>query len=184
VLENEVIPCFYSRDEAGLPRDWIGRMRESMARLTTRFSSNRMLREYVEQYYLPLAAARGRRTVEVAAGLQDWEEQLMRHWQRLHFGNVGSTRTQAGHRFEVQVYLDEMPAEAVSVELYADPVGEGGPVRQPLQRGTLLAGAANAYVYHGTVPDTRPATDYTARIIPAHADAIVPHEAGFILWHR
>ncbi|MGD8312641.1 MAG: alpha-glucan family phosphorylase, partial [Gammaproteobacteria bacterium] len=184
VLENEVVPCFYRRDESGLPREWIGRMRESMASLTTRFSSNRMLREYVERYYLPLAKARRRRSVEVAAGLQDWERQLTLHWQRLHFGNVSSTRTEAGYRFEIQVYLDEMPVEAVSVELYADPVGEAGPVRQPLQRGTLLAGAANAYVYHGTVPDTRPATDYTARIVPAHADATVPHEAGFILWHR
>jgi len=184
ILENEVVPCFYRRDEAGLPRDWIGRMRESMAYLTTRFSSNRMLREYVEHYYLPLADARRGRSVEAAADLQEWEAQLAQHWQRLHFGNVSSTRTEDGYRFEVQVYLDEMPVEAVCVELYADPVGEGGPVRQSLMRGSLLAGAANAYVYHGTVPDTRPAADYTARIVPAHAGAIVPHEAGFILWHR
>jgi starch phosphorylase len=159
-------------------------MRESMACLTTRFSSNRMLREYVEQYCLPLADARRRRSVEVAAGLQDWEVPLARHWQRPHFGNVSSTRMEAGYRFDIQVYLDEMPVEAVCVELYADPVGEGGPVRQSLQRGSLLAGAANACVYHGTVPDTRPAVDYTARIVPAHAGAIVPLEAGFILWPR
>jgi len=184
VLEHEVVPCFYRRDEAGLPRDWIGRVRESMAYLTTCFSSNRMLREYVEQYYLPLADARHRRSIEAAADLLDWYAQLAQHWQRLHFGNVSSTRTEDGYRFEVQVYLDELPAEAVCVELYADPVGEGGPVRQPLQRGMLLAGAANAYVYYGTVPDARPATDYTARIVPAHAGASVPHEANFILWHR
>jgi len=55
VLENEVIPCFYQRDSSGLPREWVGRMRESMGCLTSRFSSNRMLREYTEEYYLPLA---------------------------------------------------------------------------------------------------------------------------------
>ena len=184
VLENEVVPCFYRRDETGLPREWVGRMRESMARLTTRYSSNRMLREYVEHYYLPLAKARRRRSPEAAAALQDWYMQLAQHWQLLHFGNVTSTRTVGGYRFEVQVYLDAVPAEALCVELYADPVGEGEPLRQPLQRGALLAGAANAYAYHGTVPDSRPASDYTARIVAAHPGANVPLEASFILWHR
>ncbi len=184
VLENEIVPCFYHRDETGLPREWVGRMRESMARLTTRFSSNRMLREYVERYYLPLATARRRRSPETAAALQEWYVQLAQHWQRLHFGNVTSTPKEGGYHFEVQVYLDALPAEAVCVELYADPAGEGGPLRHPLQRGALLAGAANAYTYHGTVPDCRPASDYTARIVAAHAGANLPLEANFILWHR
>jgi starch phosphorylase len=184
LLENEVVPCFYRRDEAGLPREWIGRMRESMARLTTRFSSTRMLREYVERYYLPLADACRRRSPEAALALHAWSVQLAQHWQRLHFGNVTSSLTDGGYHFEVQVYLDEMPADAVSVELYADPVGEGRPLRQSLQRGALLAGATNAYTYQGTVPANRPVMDYTARIVPAHAGANVPLEAGFILWHR
>ena len=56
LLEREVIPEFYSRDGGGIPTAWIRRMRESMARLTPRFSANRTIREYTEQYYLPAAA--------------------------------------------------------------------------------------------------------------------------------
>jgi starch phosphorylase len=48
----------------------------------------------------------------------------------------------------------------------------------------LLAGAANAYVYQGTVPAIRPAAHYTPRIVPAHARAILPLEATFISWYR
>jgi starch phosphorylase len=185
VLEHELVPCFYHRDETGHPREWIGHMRESMACLTTRFSSNRMLREYVERYYLPLAEAHRRRSADIASALQNWYGQLRQHWQRLHFGDLSSTGTESGYRFEVQVYLDELPTEAVCVEVYADPLEEGGEaVCQPLQRGTLLAGTANAYVYHGTVPADRPAADYTPRIVPAHAEASIPLEAGFILWYR
>ena len=46
LLEREVIPEFYARDERGIPRAWVARMRESMARLTPRFSTNRAVREY------------------------------------------------------------------------------------------------------------------------------------------
>jgi len=184
VLENEVVPCFYRRDERGLPREWIGRMRESMACLTTQFSSNRMLREYVETYYVPLAEAYRQRAAGTAVELQDWYRQLAQHWQKIHFGNVTSTQTEGGHHFEVQVYLDDVSPAAVSVELYATPTIDGEPFCQLLKRGILLAGTVNAHVYQGTVPARRPISDYTPRIVPAHGEALVPLEAGFILWYR
>ena len=57
LLEREVIPEFYARDDKGIPTSWVARMRESMARLTPRFSANRTVREYTEQRYIPAAAA-------------------------------------------------------------------------------------------------------------------------------
>jgi len=57
LLEREVIPEFYARDENGIPPGWVARMRQSMARLTTSYSANRSVREYTENYYLPAAAA-------------------------------------------------------------------------------------------------------------------------------
>jgi starch phosphorylase len=70
------------------------------------------------------------------------------------------------------------------VELYADPLAGGEPFCQLLERGVLLAGAANAYIYQGSLPAERPATDYTPRIVPVHAEASVPLEADFVLWYR
>ena len=46
LLEQQVVPEFYRRDENGIPTAWVARMRESMARLTPRFSANRAVREY------------------------------------------------------------------------------------------------------------------------------------------
>jgi starch phosphorylase len=184
ILENDVVPCFYRRDESGLPREWIGYMRESMARLTAQYSSNRMLREYVESYYVPMAEGFRRRATGAATKLQDWYQDLLQHWSRMHFGNLTSAQAESGYAFEVQVYLDEMPPGAVCVELYADPADGKEPVRMALERGELLAGTANGYIYRGTAPAGRPATDYTARVVPAHDEAIVPLEANFILWYR
>ena len=56
LLEREVIPEFYARDEHGIPTAWVARMRESMAQLTPRFSAHRAVREYTEQRYLPAAS--------------------------------------------------------------------------------------------------------------------------------
>ena len=53
LLEKEVIPEFYTRDDRNIPVAWITKIRESMARLTPRFSSNRTVREYTEKFYLP-----------------------------------------------------------------------------------------------------------------------------------
>jgi starch phosphorylase len=57
LLEREVIPEFYTRDANGVPVAWVARMRESMARLTPRFSANRAVCDYAEKHYIPAAAA-------------------------------------------------------------------------------------------------------------------------------
>lgn len=55
ILENEVVPAFYTRDESGIPPRWVALVRESMSRLTPYYSTNRMVREYTEKYYIPAA---------------------------------------------------------------------------------------------------------------------------------
>jgi starch phosphorylase len=53
VLEQQVVPAYYERDERNLPSKWIDMMRHSIAELGTQFSTNRMVTEYVERLYLP-----------------------------------------------------------------------------------------------------------------------------------
>ena len=70
------------------------------------------------------------------------------------------------------------------VELYADGIGGGAPVRQEMQRVRRLAGASGGYVYSAAVPVARPPADYTARVIP-HSDGVaIPLEDARILWQR
>lgn len=186
LLEREVIPAFYDRDADGLPTAWIPRMQESMARLTPRFSTNRVVREYAERYYLPAAAAyRERSAGGGAAGvmLRDWRQALERGWSALRFGEV-KVETDAGqHLLEVEVYLQDLSPDIVRVELYADGADGGEPVRLEMTRVRALA-AAGGYVYGARAPAVRPATDYTPRVVPHRKDAAVPLEAAFILWQR
>jgi starch phosphorylase len=55
ILETEVVPEYYDRDAAGLPRAWLERMRRSISTNLWRFSTTRMLHDYTERLYLPAA---------------------------------------------------------------------------------------------------------------------------------
>jgi starch phosphorylase len=102
----------------------------------------------------------------------------------VRFGEVKSQTDGGQHSFEAQVYLDGVDAAAVRVELYANGVGDEAPVRQEMQPLQPLVGTENAWGYQAQVPAVRPASDYTARIVPKHAGVAVPLEAGFIVWQR
>ena len=187
LLEREVIPEFYTRDEQGVPAAWVNRMRESMARLTPRFSAGRAVREYTEQYYLPAAAAyRKRAAGKGATGVQvvKWRHALNEKWTAMRFGEVKVQTDGEQHVFEIQAYLDDLDPEAVRVELYADGVGGSAPERVRMKRVRQLVGAINGYAYRAGVSAARPATDYTARLIPYHDGVAVPLEDAHILWQR
>jgi starch phosphorylase len=185
LLEREVIPAFYARDERGIPSGWVARMRKSMAHLTPAFSANRVVREYTDKHYLPAATAYGQRADkrgQLGREVLAWQGSLARHWSGLRFGSVASERRNDHYLFQVQVYLTDLDPEAVKVELYADAQDGSEPVRQVMERGEPLVGSANGFVYVASVPATRPASDYTPRVVPYKNGASVPLEAPFIRW--
>jgi len=186
VLEKEVIPEFYARDQHGIPRRWVALMRESMARLTPTFSTNRAVRQYTDEFYLSAAAAfreRAENRGSLGADLIAWQADLAKHWSSLRFGSATVQQQGEQYLFQVQVYLDDMNSEAVRVELYADGGKDAGPVTQTMNRGERLVGAASGFTYTAVIPANRPVADYTPRVIAQHLGALVPLEAPFILWH-
>jgi starch phosphorylase len=187
LLEREVIPEFYTRDERGIPSAWVARMRESMARLTPRFSTNRTVREYTEQYYLPAASAYRERAADKGAigrRMVDWQHRLEQKWATLRFGEV-KIETQGEQRvFEVLVYLDDLDPGAVRVELYASGVDGTAPERVEMKRVRQLVGTSGGWVYSAAVSPVRPPADYTARVIPYGDGVAIPLENARILWQR
>ncbi len=187
ILEKQIIPEFYQRDARGLPARWLVRVCASMAQLAPQFSSNRMLREYAESAYLGAAAAfraRSQKGAALARELWAWQNALAGAWSSLRFGRLKTTTADGRHRLEVEVFSGGLPAEAIMVELYAEPgPNENEPVRVAMRR---LAEAApdGAELHQAEVPAARPAGDYTPRIVPRHPAACVPLEEAHILWFR
>jgi starch phosphorylase len=187
LLEREVVPQFYTRNEQGIPAAWLTRMRESMARLTPRFSASRAVCEYTEKHYIPAAGAyRGRAANKGALGKQlaDWQQGLEERWTSLRFGAMQVAAKAEVNAFEVEVFAGELDLNSVRVELYAEGVNGGEPLLHEMKRLRRLPGSAGGYVYGVDVSVARRATDYTVRAIPCFSSATVPLEAGQILWQR
>lgn len=182
LLEQEIAPAFYRRNEAGVPEKWVAMMRESMARLTPQFSAYRTVREYTGKYYVPAAHALAGRAE--GRELVNWHHELAEHWRRLRLDGLHVETQGACHVFQVRAYLDELDPDMVRAEIYADALPEREPVRVAMKRAEHpLTGSANSWNYTACVPSARPVEDYTPRLVPYHEGAAVPLEAGQILWY-
>lgn len=187
ILEQEVVPDFYDRDDRGVPVRWITRVRQSMARLTPVYSTDRMVREYVERAYLPAAAsfeARQENGGVLARTIDEWADRLDRNWEGIRFGSESVTETPGGHHVECPVWLGEIGPEDVRVEVYAAPRDGEAPFRRTMDQVKPLSGAKNGFVFGATVPSDRPIEHYTLRVVPWHESVSVPLEYHRILWQH
>jgi len=187
ILEQQVIPEFYNRNEKGIPSAWISRMRESMAQLTPQFSADRTVREYTEQHYLPAAKAFLERVANkgaMAKQLIDKIHTLKEKWDSIYFGEVEVTTIENQYKFSAQIFLNDLNPAFVQVELYANGINEGAPIIMKMKRGTKLKDSANGYQYKISVTAKRPETDYTLRVIPNLPGVLIPLETALIHWQR
>ncbi len=187
ILEQQVVPDFYARDDQGRPAAWLGRMRESMATLTPTFSASRAIREYTSDHYLPAAAAYKTRAAEdgaLGASLLRWRKSLARHWHTLRLDTVTSKTRDGQHQFQIELSPGELRPDQFKVELYASPNSGLGTKSEVISVNTLLTSSPGPLIYSVCCSANRPSADYTVRLVPSHAGALVPLEAGQILWQH
>jgi starch phosphorylase len=192
LLEREVVPAFYQRlsgpqESNTLPSKWLARVRESMATLTPQFSAGRAIREYAEEHYIPGAAAyrqRSTRDDEAGTKLLRWRKRVDELWSQLRFGRVTNETIDERHHFTIEVWPGGLTPDEFQVELYANPL-TGQPMDHTVRSLSVPKLETGGFLtYSVDVEATRPAGDYTARVVPGFEGAFVPLEAVQILWHH
>ena len=161
-------------------------MRESMARLTGQYSANRSVREYTERFYLPAAETYEKRTKnhgELAVQIQKWQTELQTRWPEIHFRELEASQDEHDCLIRAHIYLGSICPEHVRVEIFADNP-DGPPFISEMSQTDELVGVKGGFVFQAKVPDTRPASDYTARIVAAIDTLAVPLEEPLVLWQR
>ncbi|HEA22031.1 hypothetical protein LCGC14_0837830 [marine sediment metagenome] len=182
ILEQQVVPDFYTRNDEGIPEKWVEKMRNSMAVLTPEFSANRAVREYTENHYLPAAEKYVQRAAQRgAAGIRiiHTENELKNKWNGIRLEEVKSESTEKGFVLETTISLNGIDPKNVLVELYANAFSECLPER--IQMKSSPEQNANQ-VFKVTVITERPASDFTIRIIPNYENISVPLENNLIKW--
>jgi starch phosphorylase len=186
LLENQVVPEFYKRNEKGIPKRWIERMRKSMTNLTALFSANRSVREYTENFYLPAAKNYIKRATEKgAAGVKIFNAhvELKDKWNKIKFGAVQTENIENGYLFHLSIFLNHIDHDKVSVELYAEATNGSAHTKITMKTDAAIS-KEGEYTYHAKVRSPRAASDFTARIISCYEDVLVPLEDNLILWQH
>jgi len=187
LLEAEVVPEFYERDKSGMPGKWLGRIRESMAKLTPEFSATRAIREYTESHYLPAASRyRDRVADDGALGLSllQWKQDLELHWSTVRFVKMQISTHGGQHFFQAEIAPGSLTPDHMRVELYADSARGESACFKAMNSSGPIPEMSGSYAYSVQVSAARPASDYTARVVPHHPNATVPLEADQIVWQR
>jgi len=126
LLENHILPTFYDRDQQGVPREWVSRMKSAIARLTPQFNTHRMLHDYSQHYYLP-AVDRARELsenhMEGSIALAHQKDRLRQAWPEVHLEQVEAPLHQPlgidqNLSIEVTVHLGPLSPEEVRVQVY------------------------------------------------------------------
>lgn len=181
LLERDVIPEFYTRDDRKIPVAWITKIRESMARLTPHFSANRAVREYTERFYLPLAEGYHKRAENngaLAKQIVDWELSLKENWGKLGFGELKIESEKNQHRFEIQAYLNNLNRHSIKVELYS------AVMTKEMEYLGQIPNSPNGHIYRVEVSTEHQAPSFTPRFVPHFPGVAIPLESNHILWQR
>ncbi|MBW0146239.1 alpha-glucan family phosphorylase [Marinobacter arenosus] len=183
LLENEIIPEYYATDSHGHPGRWLQRIRCSMNTLTAAYSANRMVREYVDNFYLPMATKGEQRTPALARELVALYRDINQMWRRIRFTSMDVQEADGGQRISVEVYLDGIPEQHVAVELVAEASDYGPQETRPMKLKQRQGGSEHSYLFECSVP-TRPEGHYTPRIRLRDERMNLPLENPSVLWRN
>ncbi|WP_417514494.1 alpha-glucan family phosphorylase [Marinobacter sp.] len=181
ILEQQVIPEFYQVDEDGLPRKWLNRIRMSMDKLTAQYSANRMVREYIDAFYLPMIELGRQRDPKTAAEIVREYREIDSHWPKLRFSAVNVQEADGTQRFTVDAYLDGIPEPRIAVELVAEASEYGPRSVTVMDMKYALSGSSHGFVYECIVP-ARPEGHYTPRLRLKDERLTLPMENQAVLW--
>jgi len=138
MLENEIIPMFYRRNDDGVPEEWVSCLKKSIASVASQFTTTRMMEDYEERFYHKLYLRSNRlaeNDYELAKRLAAFKRKVARNWESLEIitAEQFDTSRQAivlGKEYTSEVVLDlgSLNPDEVGVELVIVELVENGDI--------------------------------------------------------
>lgn len=188
LLEREIVPLFYKRDERGLPLGWIEMVKRNWSTLGPFVTAARMVRDYTTELYEPAALDGRRLTADGGAKAKQlavWKAKVAKAWPNVAINDLqvdtgtaseGDVRTATVH-----VDLNGLdPTDVVVQVIHGGIDSEGDFVNHPA-RVPLAHTTDGAYGGDYEIGEAGP-YGITARVIPANDDLTTPLEMGLVAW--
>ncbi len=192
LLERDIVPLFYDRDAASPPHAWLTRVRASLATLGPRVSADRMVRDYVERYYEPLAARHAAMSAESRARARElaaWRNRVCSLWSGVSLlgAEADEHDPSLGSALDVRarVATGALEPHEIAVEIVHGAVDPDGELRSVTVAPMQLDGAAvdGEHQWVGSVPCERGgAFGFAVRVVPHHPDLESWLDLGLVAW--
>ena len=129
LLEREIIPLYYAKNSKGYSPEWIQYIKNSVTKITPRFTMKRMIDDYFDRFYNKLAKRHAllvEENYKIAKGIAAWKENIAAHWDEIEVVKIEGPdnnfqNLNVGDKFKVAVELDTkgLNDKGIGVELVA-----------------------------------------------------------------
>ncbi len=192
LLENDITSKFYERNKEEVPEAWVEMVKNTIAHVAPEFTMNRMLRDYIDRFYLKLFE-RSKKLREkdnlIPKELALWKHRILQQWKNIRvveydFPDVTREEFMVGNTYTGKVVLDlgGLSAEEIGVEMVHTQSGVGN--NPQVFRGSedftcsRVDGTLAEYTFVQKVDETG-VFDVGFRIYPKHEH--IPHRMDFPL---
>ena len=191
MLENEIVPAYYSYNAQGVPSEWISHIKNTMVRIAPEFTMKRQIDDYFEKYYMKLwerSKYMDANNYEKAKEMAEWKQLIIREWDNIEVLNYSFQKPKenvyrSGHDYKAEIALNvkNIPKENVGVEFIITHMLKNGEHEFVASREfTLVSCKSGKCLYRvHMIPEKAGTFFYGIRIYPRHKD--LPHRQDFSL---
>jgi starch phosphorylase len=192
-LENKIIPAYYNQDKDGISKEWLTYMKNSIKTTGGKYSTARMVTDYVNNLYMPLCNLRKNyfEDLNKVADFTAWKKNAKANWNNIELvqdRNVDNARLVAGTQITVscEVYLPNIDESNVDVQVYFGQFLDNGSVRN-VYTETMNKVNENKeehkYTYEAVLDlKTGGNFGYTFRVMPKHEMLIDEENLNLVKW--
>ncbi len=129
LLETEIIPMYYAKNSKGYSPEWIQTIKNSVTKITPRFTTKRMMDDYFERFYNKLAVRHGlliQNNYKKAREIAAWKENIATHWDKIRVLNITApdrffSNPSVGEKYTITVDIDTdgLNDNGIGIELVA-----------------------------------------------------------------
>jgi starch phosphorylase len=193
ILEESLIPAYYSRRVDNIAREWVSKMRQSMMYTLTNFNSERMVSEYLSRYYNTATKNYLNLTNDNFANLKkycDWLAVVQSQWPNVkvtdysHRKNIEYCRAEEAVQFEAEVVLGSLKPEDVKVSIYFGKEDNTGKIINYLSIDMNFSRAEKdkSYFTCSMTPEAGGVLHYSIRVLPDHALMVRKINPDLVTW--
>ncbi len=192
-LENRIIPTYYNQDSNGVSKNWVAYMKNSIKTNAGKYSTARMVAEYVDRLYMPLCNLRKDHfeNLSEVAEFTQWKKSARENWDRIRLvqdRNVDNAKLVAGTKINVscEVYLPNIDESNADVQVYFGQFLENGTVRNVYTETMHKISEnreRNTCIYEAVLDlKTGGNFGYTFRVMPKHPMLLDSENLNLVKW--